>query len=400
MKITIVNAHWNNRGDEAALVALLSILKEKYPNCKLSIIFKDKYEIKSTSILGDIDFIHSQFKTTLIELGIALITKGKVSFNQKLRKTILKILDSNLIIYAPGGSVINDRFYWSKQLEYLTPFACSRFFSIPLIVMCPSIGPLYKKPWSPLRRYLLETPLLTTVREDISRKYLKNAHINSNIHTLIDLAFATDIDYLSAKNQIKYEKDLNLFLSKYKQIIGITITDFQWHIKYRKDKLLASDIKNIFQNIISYLSDKGYGILLIPQLFANQNDRDFLTSFVSKDIFILSDNLDSNVQQFLIEDLHSLIGMRYHSNIFAAKVGTPFIAIDYEEKMTGFLDIIGLNEISIPLSELSTYSLSNAFINLENNYSDYKNKLKSKKSYLKDLANQSISLLRNNDGFI
>ena len=27
MKISIVNAHWNNRGDEAALVGLLSILR-------------------------------------------------------------------------------------------------------------------------------------------------------------------------------------------------------------------------------------------------------------------------------------------------------------------------------------------------------------------------------------
>ena len=246
MNITIVNAHWNNRGDEAALVSLLYILKKHYTHCKFNILFKDKKEIKSTTILGDVEYIHAQFKTTLIELSIALITRGKISFNQNLKKTILTILDSDLIIYGPGGSVINDRFYWSKQLEYLTPFACSRYYSIPLITICPSIGPFSKSLWSPIRKYLLEASRITAVREDISRKYLEDANIKSNIYTLIDLAFATDIDYSSAKQQLESEKELMTFLSKYKKIIGITITDFKWHINYRKEKLLAQNIKQLF----------------------------------------------------------------------------------------------------------------------------------------------------------
>ncbi len=399
MHITIVNAHWNNRGDEASLVSLLYILKKNYTHCKFTILFKDRKEIKSTEILGDVEYTHAQFKTTLIELIIALITRAKILFNQKLKKTILTILDSDLIVYAPGGSVINDRFYWSKQLEYLTPFACSRYYSIPLIIMCPSIGPLYESPWSPIRKYLLKAARFTAIREDFSRKYLEDANIKSNIHTLIDLTFATNIDYSSAKEKINSEKELMIFLSKYKKIIGITITDFKWHVNYRKDKLLASNIKDTFIKFISYLRQTGYGILLIPQLFGNQNDREYLNSFVAKDIFILSDHLNSNVQQYLIENLHSVIGMRYHSNIFAAKVGTPFIAINYEEKTNGFLDIIDWKEMSIPLNELSTRTLLSKFNKLEKNYSEYKYKLKINKSNFKHLANQSISLLKKYGNF-
>ncbi|MFZ3129538.1 MAG: hypothetical protein WA125_00155, partial [Desulfosporosinus sp.] len=41
INITIVNAHWNNRGDEAALCALLEGLQKVYEACKITIIFKD-----------------------------------------------------------------------------------------------------------------------------------------------------------------------------------------------------------------------------------------------------------------------------------------------------------------------------------------------------------------------
>ena len=50
MQISIVNAHLNNRGDKAALVGLLSILRRKYSDCKFTILFKDRSEIKATSI--------------------------------------------------------------------------------------------------------------------------------------------------------------------------------------------------------------------------------------------------------------------------------------------------------------------------------------------------------------
>ena len=44
---------------------------------------------------------------------------------------------------------------------------------------------------------------------------------------------------------------------------------------------------------------------------------------------------------------YAIIGMRYHSNIFSAKAGTPFISISYEQKMAGFMNKMNLEKYCI-----------------------------------------------------
>ena len=45
--------------------------------------------------------------------------------------------------------------------------------------------------------------------------------------------------------------------------------------------------------------------------------------------------------------------MRLHSLIYAVDVHTPFIAIDYSDKVNGLLKDLGMTEYSIPVEELS-----------------------------------------------
>lgn len=70
--------------------------------------------------------------------------------------------------------------------------------------------------------------------------------------------------------------------------------------------------------------------------------------------------------------------MRYHSNIFAAKVGTPFIPVVYEEKMEGFIEIAGLQDYAISLDELSFEKLDEKFEKLKQNHEEVKSMFKAK----------------------
>lgn len=44
-KITIVNAHWSNRGDEAALRPIINSILKYDPNITITVIFKDRKEV-------------------------------------------------------------------------------------------------------------------------------------------------------------------------------------------------------------------------------------------------------------------------------------------------------------------------------------------------------------------
>ena len=77
----------------------------------------------------------------------------------------------------------------------------------------------------------------------------------------------------------------------------------------------------------------------------------------------------------IISRLYAMIGMRYHSNIFAAKAGVPFIAVTYEEKMAGFMHEWNLDEWEVKLENLSYENLLDKYEKLKEQYTIYKEML-------------------------
>jgi polysaccharide pyruvyl transferase WcaK-like protein len=54
----------------------------------------------------------------------------------------------------------------------------------------------------------------------------------------------------------------------------------------------------------------------------------------------------------LIErELHYMISMRLHGNVFAARAGVPFISLSYNEKHSGFLEMMGMPDSQVVLKE-------------------------------------------------
>lgn len=394
MNITIVNAHWNNRGDEAAHRALWNTLLKKYPGAKFTVLFKDKNEI--TWFPDDLDFAYeaAQFNASPLEIWIAVLTRGRMGKNPTLKNSVKILKDADLIIYSPGGSVINDRFFWRKQMEYLMPFICAKFYNIPVFVAAPSMGPYEQKFWRNLvRKYFLNAAKVLCVREDISQKYLADIGVTENVEVTIDTAFLDEIDTAAAQKQLQPYADLHDFLNTHDKVIGMTLSDFRWHVAYHKDTDLSACIQDSFQKFIKHLTTQGYGVLLIPQLFGNQDDTSYLQNFMGEGVFMMSNTPDTYAQQYIISRLYAVIGMRYHPNIFAAKMGAPFIAVEYEEKMRGFLELADLSAYGLPLADLSFDSLRDKFEILETRHKDIQNHLKDSLSAWRSRAQRTIDLL-------
>ncbi|MFZ3132826.1 MAG: polysaccharide pyruvyl transferase family protein, partial [Desulfosporosinus sp.] len=244
----------------------------------------------------------------------------------------------------------------------------AKLYQIPLFVAAPSIGPFDTDKPNRIRQWLIKTPKVTCVREEISQKYLEQIGIRENIHVTMDLAFMNDIDKVSNEKKLNDYSKLKQFLNSHDKVVGITISDFKWHIKLRNDQELLVRIEDTFHKYINKLEEKGYGVLLIPQLFGNENDYNYLEKYCTGKTFLMDDTMDTYFQQYIISKLYAVIGMRYHSNIFAAKMGTPFVAVVYEEKMEGFLELAHFEEYSIPLAEISIEKLDGKFCSLEQNH--------------------------------
>ena len=138
--------------------------------------------------------------------------------------------------------------------------------------------------------------------------------------------------------------------------------------------------------------------MFIPQLYGNGNDYDLMKSFCfdSDNYFVVTatdEYYDTYFQQYLIGQLYAVIGMRYHSNIFSAKMGTPFISVSYEQKMKGFMNKIRLSEYCIDLQELSTELLDDRFKQLVKHYEEYKEYLYNMHDFMKSESHKTTDIL-------
>lgn len=390
MKICIVNAHWSNRGDEAALRPIINHINSNFKDIEITVIFKDRKEVKDFPYDANIKHFSAQYLPENLEEILDAI-RGKCQIDEIMMKIINTLSRSDLIIYSPGGAVISDKFWWRKQIEYLVPFICAKEYGIPIVVAAPSMGPFdsddekngYRKQW-------LSYSKIICVRENMSAGYLRKLNLK-NVVTTIDTAFWDDPVIEINEKIFKEDKELTEFFGRYCKVIAVTLSDFSWHIEYMNKKEIFKEQKKVVKQFLRLLRDEGYGILLIPQLFGNQNDKEYLKQFMQNNCLILSDIYDTYFQQYMISKCYAVIGMRYHSNIFAAKMSVPFIAIGYEEKMYGFMDDWKLDKYLIKLDELSLDILMDKWAILQHNYDLYKKRLKASREIWRDKAAITIN---------
>ena len=109
---------------------------------------------------------------------------------------------------------------------------------------------------------------------------------------------------------------------------------------------------------------------------------------------LMTKNMIHIFQQYVIGCMYAVIGMRYHSNIFSAKMGTPFISISYEQKMQGFMKKMELDRYCISLDKLSDEELKKKFSILTDNYDEYKKYLISVHDKMKKESYETTNILK------
>jgi len=370
MNVLILHAHWNNRGDEAAIRAMIDSLRSELniANIEIMILSSKIYQFPYNDITL-LNIYPGATKMSYVDSLLCLFTYGKYSVCREGKNYLNSLNRADIVIHAPGGPSIGDM-YGGKIRDY--PYLCrlliATFKSKTMLFYAPSMGPFTNKLLNTARKFILKRSKLIVVREEISANYLKE-QLELDSHVTVDSAFQNQIpeNYIS-----KYRNAIEISnMLEDKKVVGLTITDLKWHPKYKVYSKLNEEIVQSMLEFVEFLVNKEYTVLLIPQLFGEQNDAVLLQQFQKIDetkIVILPEYIDSYAQQLIISKLFCFIGMRYHSNIFAAKQKVPFISIYYEHKMKGFMEKLELTELMINVELISSEKIIKKFIYLEQNY--------------------------------
>jgi colanic acid/amylovoran biosynthesis protein len=164
--------------------------------------------------------------------------------------------------------------------------------------------------------------------------------LNLNYISSIDTAFLDTPD-VKIPDNIK-----NYFDRPYIVFVPNSLT---WHPAYTHiDQNYIDDYYLKIINSINIIY-KDYPIIMLPQLYNTEkkNDKlyfDRLKEQVKYNIIVLDDTISSDVQQTIIAGSQFIIGSRYHTIVFAINNNKPVIALSYEHKITGLLDILNMND--------------------------------------------------------
>lgn len=370
----LIHMHWNNRGDEAANRALIEQIKTKYPDAEIyvQLCAYMRYGIEDLEEKG-IHFLSFSFPRHrhFLEFLLMYFSEGQCAVT-KAGKEFLGILKkSDIVVHCPGGPSIGD-IYINAEKTYLERLLLACRFKKKIILYAPSAGPFRNAKRNKYRAKIFESVTQIIFREAISGEYLQEFLPDVKYSVSVDTAFLSEIDMLENQKLLVSDIELNAFLECHPKIIGITITDLMWNPLYQNNLSLKEHIEETFHNFVTFILAKGYAVLFIPQLFGEQNDYNYMKDFEQNECYTVKDTYNCNFQQYLISRLYAVVGMRYHSNIFSCKMGTPFISVSYEQKMKGFMNTVGLDKWCIDIKNLGADVLIDKFGILELEYFDYK----------------------------
>lgn len=347
--ILIVNQPIGNRGDESAHRALVRSLNKALPETKIVVLgfmddkgAYDEFKVdhpnnEYVKFLFPHNLLAPNFIKFLPKYGLA--TLGTF-LHPVLRKLIPYYKAADVVLCAPGGICMGGFQSW-RHLYFLL---LAEYFKKPIVYYSRSIGPFPIKTWLNRRFKKISDHLLHTMNF-ISLRDAQSKGIAERMG--MDYVFSIDTAFLQ-QPRVEVDKAIAEQIDGQPFIVFVP-NQLTWHYAYkhvpqeRIDQFyleLMKKVRNMYPE---------HKLVMLPQLCTAglAGDYSYFKTLAEQsgmdNIVVVSDKYGSDVQQTLIAEASFLIGARYHSVVFAVNNEVPFIALNYEHKIKGLLEDLGLS---------------------------------------------------------
>lgn len=338
MKVLVVNQHANNFGDEAAGAALVENLLDIPEITKIELL----YCMPGFVPVDDPRVIHNH------ELNIRKATRKELFLYYTLGKRtefidrfVAKVREYDKVIVSPCGANLGIYKDWGLLLQDLIIARMKK----PLIFHLNTINESGDRLFDHLVLRLCKMRNVSVnVREHASLDYLTSHGIHAKFGT--DSAFSLNHVYPDNTNS--------------PNVIAFVPSDvWSWHVNFINNKTIDFE-RNILDPVADFACEHGCSINILPHT-NSPKEKTFNTGIVDyfnavhPDINISILQLDSAYQyEEQIRNSTFLIGMRYHSTVFAIKNAVPFCALSYENKMREVSAYSHQLSCCLPLEALTT----------------------------------------------
>ena len=245
-----------------------------------------------------------------------------------------------------GGSLLQDVTSKRSLVYYLFLIFLAHCFRKPVMLYAQGVGPINSSWLRKLTGWVLRKADVITVRDGESKDFLMSLGVQKD-----KILLTADVVFLLSPVTLD---DGQILLNRYgitpgEGILGVAIRSWD------NERYLGALV-----DALDHLADGGKQLLLIP--FQYPNDMACarkLQRALRHPAKILEQACDTSEMLSVIGNLDMLIGMRLHSLIFAAVMGVPFVALDYDPKVQGFVKTVGGSSAGA-ISDLTTEKILQA----------------------------------------
>lgn len=376
-KILIINQPLNNRGDESAHKGLVRRMLSSIENVEITVLFWGGMPNLSDSIRQfsvKSPRVNYVIYNPSIAKGVKLLQNVGLKYNMDLlwnfhpaiRKYLEYFKASDIVVCAPGGMCMGGFQNWS----HLFNLQCAKLSRKPLAYYGRSFGPfpvrtkdnrLFKKASIKLLDYFS----YLSIRDNKTKMIADELGVKNYI-SVVDTAFLDSPHVTIPDIILKQIGDAHYFVFVPNLLI--------WHPAYKKT-VSKEDIITFYCRMLKIIFEKKPGLIavMLPQTFNyGTYEGDDINLFreiknavrFGNKVCVVDDIYSSDIQQTIISKSEFMIGARYHSVVFAINNKTPFVALNYEHKISGMLESLNLSENQIDIVEaIKTSEGRNSILN-------------------------------------
>jgi colanic acid/amylovoran biosynthesis protein len=369
MKILITDYYCaSNRGDAAILEGVIASLKRYFPAAHISVLTnypkaarfvngivseeQKMVPFKYTEIFKNLAVFYSLISAPFIRKGFYPPGAGTILKRMKLQAYV----NADFIV-SSGGGFIND-FYAPANFGRLFGLYFAKLLGKPVVLYAQSIGPLKKRLFRQMCRYVLNKVDLIILRDNESKKIIEAAGIKKPpIYVTADSAFSMPLSR-SRSMRLKEEE----FIPGSKGDLHISISVRKWghyvggegHQKYINVVAALADwlIKEKNANIIFASTCTGFDGYQADDRIVAREIIDLMEYSTDGNPLILNGEYTPQELSAILGKMDLHIGTRMHSNILAMLAGTPIVAIQYEFKTFDLIKDFGLEDYLVDIEDI------------------------------------------------
>jgi colanic acid/amylovoran biosynthesis protein len=342
--IVVVNQHGDNRGDEAAMRAMVREVGDRVDSPRFTIIHQ--FADADSEVQLDHPATYLRMRMPLWEyvrlsaFAVAQLLGLRLPWlaGREGRRIVEAMSDADIVVSAPGGPYFGDLYANHEAVHWLYVWLAHKA-GRPLALYAPSCGPFENRLLNPLRRRGFRWFHSIALRESISAGLL---------HGLTGLSAEVTTD--SALQDVVPAADRSRYAQDHELLLVVSVRK-PTEARERHDEAVVAAIDRVCKS-------RPTSVVLLPQLHGRTHrDAPYLTTIAERitaaqRVEVAPETLDSRGQRALIAAADCVIAGRYHPAVFAISSATPVLVIPYEHKAMGVAEAAGIGSWATWVADL------------------------------------------------